>query len=198
MKVRRLLDAEREQACGSGLRRIDFAWLVEGGVPGHRTAWRVPGPGRVDMILRDAVVFGRRGRFEFSRFLRHDELERIVAYTLLVRDAGGAPVDVVAWHPRSNRVATWLGRAALLGDDALYPAPADDPLVIHPDPLAWLAGDRRGAVIVDERLARPILLEAGSIQAADLAHGQRLKAMLEQVRLPKISVPASSVRSIAA
>lgn len=192
----RYLDAEREQARGSGLRRMDFAWLLEQGIPGRLTAWA--SPGGFDLILRDAVVFGRGRRFEFARLMRDAELDRVVAYTLLVRDAGGAAIDVAAWHPRTGRIATWLGRTGLLGLDYPCPATADDPLVVYSDPRAWLADERRGVVIVDERLARPELLDAGSIQAADIAHGNKLKAMLERVRLPRIVVPASTVGRIAA
>jgi hypothetical protein len=192
----RHLDAEREQARGSGLRKLDFAWLLDNDVPGHLTAWR--SEGGFDLLLRDAVVFGRGRRFEFARHLRDPELERVVAYTIVARDAGGAPVDVVAWHPRTRRVATWLGRTGLLGSDFPCPATSADPLVVYPDPLAWLADGRRGVVVVDERLARAELLEAGSIQASDIAHGTKLKALLERVRLPRIVVPSTSVRQVAA
>jgi hypothetical protein len=128
----RYLDAEREQARGSGLRRMDFAWLLDQGVPGRLTAWA--SPGGFDLLMRDAVVFGRGRRFEFARLMRDAELDRVVAYTLLVRDAAGAAIDVAAWHPRTGRLATWLGRTGLLGLDFPCPATADDPLVVYSDP----------------------------------------------------------------
>lgn len=192
----RYSDPEREQVRGTALRALDLDWLRSQGVAGCITAW---GPGhRFDVLLRDGVAFRRGRRFEFLRHMQGEDVERVVAYTLLARDAGGAPLDVVAWHPRTGRVATWLGRTGLLGLEHACPATTDDPLIVFPDPLTWLAGRRRGVVVVDERLARPELLEAGSIQAADIAHGAKLKAMLERVRLPRITVPASSIRSVAA
>ncbi|TXN38972.1 hypothetical protein FV232_00975 [Methylobacterium sp. WL30] len=196
MTARRSVDPEREQVRGSPLRAVDLDWLRGQGLTGCLTAW---GPAhRFDVLLRDRVAFMRGRRFEFLRHLQGEDVERVVAYTLLARDAGGAPLDVVAWHPRTGRVATWLGRTGLLGLEHPCPATADDPLIVFPDPLTWLAGSRRGVVVVDERLARPDLLEAGSIQAADIAHGAKLKAMLERVRLPRITVPTSSIRSVAA
>lgn len=193
---RRWTDAEMEHARGSGLRRRDFAWLLAQGIPGRISAWRRAGG--FDLILRDSVVFGRKPRFEFARLLRGAEGDPVAAYTLLARDADGAPLDVVAWHPRTGRLATWLGRAGLLGLDHRCAGTAQDPLVVYPDPATWLADERRGVVVVDERLARTDLLEAGSIMAADIAHGTALEAMLSKVRLPSILVPADAVRKVAA
>lgn len=192
----RRFNPEWEQARGAGLRRADFAWLLSQDVPGRLTAWASAGV--FDVLLRDAVSFRRGRRFEFARYLRGEDDERVAAYTLLARDEDGAAVDVIAWHPRTGRMASWLGRTGLLGLDYPCPATREDPLVVYPDPLVWLADGRRGVVVVDERLARPALLEAGTIRAFDIAHGEKLKAMLEQVRLPRILVPAASVRSIAA
>lgn len=193
---RRRTDAEMEHARGSGLRGADFAWLLAQGIPGKISAWRCAGG--FDLLLRDSVVFGRGQRFEFARFLRDPEEDRVAAYTLLARDAGGAALDVVAWHPRTGRLATWLGRAGLLGLEHPCPGTAEDPLIVYRDPAAWLEDQRRGVVVVDERLARAELLDAGTIMAADIAHGTALEAMLSKVRLPSILVPAEVVRKVAA
>lgn len=88
-------------------------------------------------------------------------------------------------------MATWLGRTGLLGLEHPCPATADNPLIVFPDIASWLAGQRRGVVIVDEALARPELLEAGAILATDIEHGEALEAMLREVRLPRILVPAT-------
>ncbi|KQP11180.1 hypothetical protein ASF28_09045 [Methylobacterium sp. Leaf99] len=189
-------DPELQHARGSGLRGIDFAWLLDQDVPGRLSAW--PAATGFDLILRDVVLFGRGGRFEFARNLRDPGAERVVAYTLLARDAAGSPLDVVAWHPKTTRVATWLGQAGLLGAEYPCPATADDPLLIYPDPAAWMADGRRGVVVVDERLGRADLLLAGSIRAGDIDHGTKLKAMLSKVRLPSILVPAATVPMAAA
>ena len=154
--------------------------------------------GVFEPLLRHAIVFRRGPRFEFVRNLRGDPVEPVAAYTILARDAGGAPIDVVAWHPRTGRLATWLGRVGLLGADYPCPATKTDPLCVFPSPTEWLASGRRGVVIVDERLARPELLDAGTIQAFDIEHGTKLKAMLERVTLPGIVVPAASIGRVAA
>lgn len=187
---RRRTDAEMEHARGSGLRGPDFAWLLAQGIPGKISAWRCAGG--FDLILRDSIVFGRGNRFEFARFIRDPDDDRVAAYTLLARDTGGAPLDVVAWHPRTGRVATWLGRAGLLGLEHPCPGTTDDPLVVYREPAAWLADERRGVVVIDERLARADLLDVGSIMAADIAHGEMIEAMLRKVRLPQIRVPSLS------
>lgn len=154
--------------------------------------------GAFEPLLRHAIVFRRGPRFEFVRNLRGDPVEPVAAYTILARDAGGAPIDVVAWHPRTGRLATWLGRVGLLGADYPCPATKTDPLCVFPSPTEWLASGRRGVVIVDERLARPELLDAGTIQASDIEHGTKLKDMLERVTLPGIVVPAASIGRVAA
>ncbi|MFD1280265.1 hypothetical protein [Methylobacterium goesingense] len=197
VKQRRVrMDAEREQARGFGLRGPDFAWLLDQGIPGKLSAWR--SVGGFDLILRDSVVFGRKQRFEFARLVRDAKSDRVAAYTLLARDTAGAPLDVVAWHPRTGRVATWLGRTGLLGLEYPCPGTGKDPLVVYRNPAAWLADERRGVVVVDEQLARMDLLEAGSILAADIPHGTALQVMLSKVRLPSILVPADAVRKAAA
>lgn len=185
---RRRTDAEMEHARGCGLRGPDFAWLLAQGIPGKSSAWHCAAD--FDLILRDSVVFGRGHRFEFARFIRDPDDDRLPAYTLLARDTGGAPLDVVAWHPRTGHVATWLGRAGLLGLEHPCPGTTEDPLVVYRDPAAWLADKRRGVVVVNERLARAELLNVGSILAADIAHGEALEAMLSKVHLPRIVLAA--------
>lgn len=181
-------DPRLAQSRGRGLRRADFEGLRALGIPGRLTAW--PSPSGADIILRDAVVFRRSARFSFARDLQGEDVEPVTAYTVVARDRLGAPLDVVAWHPRTGRLASWLGRAGLIGEDFPSPATADDPLIVYPDLGAWLAADRRGVVVVHDRLARPALLEAGVVQAADIAHGEALQAMLREVKLPRIVVPA--------
>ncbi|KQO94629.1 hypothetical protein ASF32_19140 [Methylobacterium sp. Leaf91] len=141
-------------------------------------------------MLRHAVVFRRGSRFEFARDLQGEDVEPVAAFTLLACDLLGALLDIVAWHPRTGRLATWLGRTGLLGLDDPCPATREDPLRVFADVSAWLAAGRRGVVVVDERLARPVLLDTAAIQAMDIAQAEAIEAMLRQVRLPSILVPA--------
>jgi len=188
-------DPEEAHWRGRPLRPVDMDGLRDHGVPGPRVNWCL---GAFEPLLRQAIVFRRGPRFEFVRNLRGDPVEPVAAYTLLARDVGGAPIDVVGWHPRSGRLATWLGRIGLLGIDYPCPATKADPLCVFSKPTEWLAAGRRGVVVVDERLARAELLEAGTIQATDIEHGTKLKAMLERVTLPGIVVPAASIGQVAA
>lgn len=182
------LDPERAHWRGRDLRDADYDALRRVGVHGIAVGWS----GRnFDPLLRNVVAFRRGGRFDFAADLRGADVEAVAAYTVLARDEGGDALDVVAWHPRTARVATWLGAIGLLGLDRPCAATVDDPLIVFPEPASWLAARRGGVVVVSERLARGDLLAAGSIQAADVAHGEALETMLRKVRLPRILVPVS-------
>ncbi|MGV7034871.1 hypothetical protein [Methylobacterium symbioticum] len=187
MIARRHLDPERAHWRGRELRDVDFDALRRAGVPGATVNWV---RGDFEPLLRTLIVFRRGARFDYAVDIRDADAKRLAAYTILARDPDGAPLDVVAWHPRSARVATWLGTTGLLGLDHPCGATAQDPLIVFPEPASWLASGRAGVVVVNERLARPELLAAGSIQAANVAHGEALETMLSKVRLPRIVVPA--------
>ena len=186
------------------LRGLDLAFFAEGGVSPFALAGYGAAPMRTETVEthfdpaftvgRERVRFLRRGRFVLERDCRGEPDDAVPAY-LMPAIEGGLVVDHVAWHPRTGRIATLNGRTGLLGADALA---GDGPVAVAPDPRAWLAGFRRGVCIVDERLARPVLIEARQpLVAADEAHGEALDAMLRQVRLPKILIPADSARAAA-
>lgn len=188
------------------LRRIDLAFFREGGV----SPFALLGCGAAPMatasvethfdlaftVTRGRVRFLPRKRFVREADCRGEPNDAVTAYLMPAIERGFV-VDMVAWHPRSGRLATQQGRTGLLGADALDCA--DEPIAVAPDPRAWLAGWRRGVCIVDERLARPVLIEAGvPLVAADIAHGEAIEAMLRRVRLPKIVVPAAAIAQVAA
>lgn len=141
-------------------------------------------------VARDRVRFLRSGRFEFERNCRGEPDDVVTAYVLPEIDADGALVDLVAWHPRTARLASWQGVAGLLGAAAIDTRTTDEPLIVRRSPIEWLAAWRSGVVVVNERSARPALLGAGCVQAADVEHGVALERMLREVALPRIVVPA--------
>ena len=138
-------------------------------------------------VRRAHVQFLRGGRILFASDRRAEPEKTVAAFVLPAIDFDGAIIDLVAWHPPSGRIgsseraAGWLA-GGLQSDD--------EPVIVHPDPLAWLRAGREGVVIVHEDIARPALLAQRTLQAADVAHGEALQAMLAKVRLPRIVVPA--------
>ena len=138
-------------------------------------------------VRRAGVQFLRGGRILFASDKRAEPEKTVPAFVMPAIDDSGAVIDLVAWHPPSGRIgsseraAGWLA-GGLQSDD--------EPVIVHPDPLAWLRASREGVVIVHEDIARPALLAQRTLQAADLAHGEALDAMLRKVRVPRIVVPA--------
>lgn len=68
----------------------------------------------------------QRPWFDFADELRSERL-LVPSLIFVARDEFGAPLDLIAWSHQSARVASWLGRAALLGAEAIYaPRIADE------------------------------------------------------------------------
>jgi hypothetical protein len=73
---------------------------------------------------------------------------------------GEGLVDLVAWSPRSGRIASRLGIVGLLGEGQAERAAANlagAPLPVWRTPLDWLRAGRRGVVIVDRARAAHLL-----------------------------------------
>jgi len=192
------------------LRQVELDWFRSHGVSGFalagyrvdpaalgpaqfRLVYRYPHEEPVDWhfeVRRARVQFLPRGRFVFGWESRCELAESVPALIIPVLD-GFEIIDLVAWHPKSGRLATLNRRAGWLAG----PEPREDePLVVFSDPLAWLAAWRCGVVIVHEAIAMPFLREQPVLQAADVEQGEALQAMLAKVRLPRIVVPASPER----
>jgi len=98
------------------------------------------------------------------------------AIIILARGNFGDEADLVAWSPRSGRLAAWLGSASMLGEqNALAARLADPALDVHESPLAWLIAGRRGVCIIDPRRARHTLECAQPLRAASVRHGLSLR-----------------------
>jgi hypothetical protein len=73
---------------------------------------------------------------------------------------GEGLVDLVAWSPRSSRIASRLRIAGLLGEGQAEGTAvnlAGTPLPVWRTPLHWLRAGRRGVVIVDRLRAAHLL-----------------------------------------
>lgn len=194
------------------LRMVELDWFRAGGVSGAQlvgyrvdpaaigyAAFRLLYPTRepVDLgfeVRRARVQFLARGRFIPAWDPHADAAETVPALVIPALEDDEL-VDLVAWHPKTGRIASLERRAGWLGGPAPKP---DAPLVVFSDPLPWLAACRAGVVVVHENLARPFLLAQPAIQAADVAHGEKLQTMLRKVRLPRIVVPSETIQRVAA
>ncbi len=101
--------------------------------------------GEFSFVNLDDVVFLDRGAFEFVReegVSAQSAPKGETALTILAFDQCGDACDIVAWAAKANRIATWLGRAALLGEDELWRPRLIDGLPVTP---ACFRGSRRTA-----------------------------------------------------
>ncbi|MGA0530637.1 hypothetical protein [Hansschlegelia sp. KR7-227] len=144
-----------------------------------------------DALCRDTVVFLEGGRFEFKRWA-DDVSGATGAVIILVRSGLDYAMDLVAWTPGTDRLASWLGYAGMLGEGHAASARIAEGLKVHRSPLTWLQSSRRGVVIVDPRRAAPILRNVGPIEAEDHAHARELRATLAEPPI-RIILPAGSV-----
>ncbi len=145
--------------------------------------------------IRQDRIETRDGRFEFGRYVNHEMVRD--AMVALAFDRDGHATDIVAWRTGPEPVvASWLGQIGLLGEENLDGARLGEPLVVHPDPLAWLRCGRDGVVVVDPARAGPLLRQAGEMVVDSHRERNRLNAIM-RVDLPKIIV-RSHIRVVAA
>jgi hypothetical protein len=91
----------------------------------------------------EPVVFLPNGCFEFARDAR-DASYAVIALVFLAPDDLGNAFDLAAWEPETGRLALWLGRVSMLGQDNLYYWRLGAPLIVHETPLEWLQAGRGG------------------------------------------------------
>lgn len=176
-----------EQGQGRPLHQKALDWFTENGVNGlalAKTMW-----GHFDFVNVDDVVWLPRKTFEFARHKKADEITS--ACTFLIRDQFVEPLDIVAWQATTGRIATWLGRAALMGEDQLFAPRLAEGLQVHETPLEWFRERRAGVVVIDKSRAAPKLREAAPLLAASFEHGKKLQEML-RVPQPRIFVPSTT------
>ena len=156
---------------GAALNQEAIDWLLANGITiGTITmAWAV----------RSArVTFEPTGRYRPCPGIGH------FAYVFAILDHG--VVDLAAWSPKDDRLATRLGHGGALGQGQLGidGVGADHPLPVWRSPLDWLRAGRRGVVIADPAVTAHLF--AGAIlQAEDRAHAAEVS---DALRLPPPTV----------
>lgn len=141
----------------SALRQREIDWLMSKGVTIHAiAAW--------PMLTANNVIFDAHGRFEFG------DGERVLT---IFSDCG----DIVAWHPGTHELASWLGTTYAINWTQVFAPNLDrDPLPVWRDPLGWLAAGRDGIVPVAMNRWRWSMLDHQSgLIAEDIAHGEELR-----------------------
>jgi hypothetical protein len=107
-------------------------------------------------------------------------------------------IDLIAWQPRTDQLASWRGAAFCLGDldDIWNPATwfDGDGLHIHRSPLDWLKADRNGIVILQPKLCWAYLRNVQSVICSDIEHGDAVKRWIKPPRpQTKIFIKTTSV-----
>jgi hypothetical protein len=125
------------------------------------------------ICLRRIYIEDGSGLFQFD-----DELGE-PAFVMAVHAVNAETlIDLIAWPMmRPEAFATFFGYAGLLGGDAVVnPASfVECPCPIWATPVAWLQANLRGCVVLEPRLAAPVLRQAsGSFQCEDVAQAQWL------------------------
>jgi hypothetical protein len=146
--------------------------------------------GYYDFLLCDDVVFLDHSTFEFARYMEGEEKPE-PAYTVIARNGTGDPIDIIAWQPVSGRLATWLNRASILGEDQLNAPRLVEGLPVYETPLQWLQQRRLGVVVIEAKRAAPKLREAAPLLATTYEHGMALRAML-RAKAPRILLSSST------
>jgi hypothetical protein len=139
-------------------------------------------------LFVEPVVFLPNGCFEFARNAR-DASGAVIALVFLAPDDLGNAFDLAAWEPETGRLALWLGRVSMLGQDNLYGWRLGDPLMVHETPLEWLQAGRGGVFVIDHQRASPLLRMVEPLGVKRPEFGRQLQAALT-IRAPRIVVAA--------
>jgi hypothetical protein len=111
--------------------------------------WLVDAIGDPDALCFPWPIRGASVRWSASTF----DFDKTGDPALIFRaEDRGDVVDLIAWSPGTNKIASWYGAAVCLGDlDQIF-NPATyafgDGLEVHSDPLAWLKNNRSGIVVL--------------------------------------------------
>lgn len=133
-------------------------------------------------LLSQGHAYGYRGYD--GRFERDPKGECWLAFA--------EPDDLVYWHPQSDRIATYHGRAFALGELTISNAATyalDDSLKIFGSVPQWVAANGKGIFIIDWSQAFDKLREASRIECDD----DKVAALYRQHMRPK-RMPIMKVR----
>jgi hypothetical protein len=166
-----------QQFDSNTISEFETAWLTKRGVSFGALMgdWPV-GAANVD--------FDGKGHFDFREGGQR-------AFTFAAFNAG-APIDIIAWRPRTGQIASYTGRACFLGDedDAVNPATWLDggDLLIQASPLEWLQHEREGLVIVNYKMAGAYLRNAKSVFCEDIDIGKKLRKAVRAACKPTLKI----------
>jgi hypothetical protein len=168
------------------------AYCEEAGAPSSEVMrwWRDQGVS-IDALIKPLAVLAERAVFQPNGTYIPNALGEFVC--VLPAFDGDGLADVVAWAPKSGRMASRLGIVSMLGEEqAARASGASEPILIWRNPIGWLRACRRGVVILDPERAA-VLLAGLPVSAEDDADARHLRAILK-VRPPRIgtmSIPIS-------
>jgi hypothetical protein len=122
-------------------------------------------------VLADQVVF------EGDFFLFADDVgekgEPVCTF-VVISNAGF--IDIVAWHPPTNRLAVWFGHGFALGERQIHhPNPLIPGLPVFRSPIGWLRGGRRGIVVVRAGFTDVVLASVPVLVAEDEQHQREMR-----------------------
>ena len=137
-------------------------------------------------LYDEPVVFLQDGGFKFARDVR-DASEAVAAIIFPAPDELGQLIDLAAWDPETGRLALWLGRVSMLGQDNLYGCRLGEPLMVHETSLEWLQAGREGVFIIDPQRASLLLRMVEPLGVKRPEFGRQLQAALT-IRAPRIVV----------
>jgi hypothetical protein len=147
-------------------------------------ACRVHGFDPAPHVRRAGVMLGDGGVFDFPDEVSEFDERPVAPALVMLAVEDGIETDIVAWPLAAGAApATWLGRADMLGADALR---EDGPARAFRTPLDWLRAGRRGLVVLDVERAR-WRLAGRALAAQDAQHGVWLRDALALPR-PQIMV----------
>lgn len=130
------------------------------------------------------VVWLPQNRFEFDRDFCGDTT---TATEALIFVEGCPCVDLVAFHPPTNRLATLCGRAIALGQRQIFqPDLMQRPLPLWRDPLRWLRFGRVGVVPINWRAFALSADHLPGVVAEDTEHATEVEQLL---RYPTRPIP---------
>jgi hypothetical protein len=161
---------------------IDFTDTGEGGALDQRAIdWLLGNGVTIDAIAMPWAVRSARVTFEPTGRYRPCSGLGQFAYIFAIID--DRILDLVAWSPENDRLATRLGRGGALGQGQLGidgVGTTDRPLPVWRRPLDWLRASRRGVVIADSLVAA-YLLAGAILQVENKAHAAEIS---DALRLP--------------
>jgi hypothetical protein len=122
----------------------------------------------------DRVVFND----EYFEFADEDDDRGERVFTMGVISTNGLN-DVVAWHPSSGRLATWLGLGFALGEFQISDHVDNDSagLPVFRSPMGWLCAGCQGIVVVRKTFAHIVLKKVPLLLAEDKNHRIELLGM---------------------